>query len=552
MTQRVLSAGVCALVIALGGYVAAQAPAGPAAVGRRPIAVAAGDVPALRAWDSTIEAMRRSGGLVLRRTRTDTLLRGRTHERFDQFVNGLRVVGGHVTRQTANGVTVSILGALQDVGDIPARPRLSESEIRGALPTLDGRLVLAVQPLELVYYPDAGGRYDLAYSTRVWTRDGLFQTYLDADSGRVLHRYSDLRTQSAVGTGNGVLGDRKKISTQSRGGRFVADDALRPPTLVTYDFRGDWQQVDDYLFGFYTPTSSDIASDSDNSWTDGANVDAHVYLGWTYDYFYKRFGRLGLDDRNAPIYAVTHPVNRGDWLTVPEDVFVDFFLNAFWCSGCGPDGRGAMVFGEGLPAGLTPGGFTVDYFAGALDVVAHELTHGLTEYTSDLIYEGESGALNESFSDIMGTSAEFFFQTPGSGPLRADYRIGEDIYRPGGFRSMSDPGLFGDPDHYSQRFTGSADNGGVHTNSGISNQAFYLAIEGGTNRTSGLTVTGVGSGNRQEIEKVFYRAFAFLLPPNADFASARAATLQAARDLYGAGSRAENAVAQAGTAVGVN
>ncbi len=145
------------------------------------------------------------------------------------------------------------------------------------------------------------------------------------------------------------------------------------------------------------------------------------------------------------------------------------------------------------PASLS-GGQTVDFLSGALDIVAHELTHGVTDYTSSLIYQNESGALNEAFSDIMGTSVEFYFQQPGSGNLRADYLIGEDVFRPGGIRSMADPQAYGDPDHYSRRFTGTADNGGVHINSGIPNQAFYLAIEGGTNRTSGLSVQGVGRG----------------------------------------------------------
>ena len=97
-----------------------------------------------------------------------------------------------------------------------------------------------------------------------------------------------------------------------------------------------------------------------------------------------------------------------------------------------------------------------------------------------------------------------------------------------------------------------ADNGGVHTNSTIASHAFYLAIESGTNRTSRLAVQGVGSTNREQIEKVFYRGFTQLLPSNATFSLARAATIQAARDLYGTGSAPERAVTQAWTAVGVN
>ena len=102
------------------------------------------------------------------------------------------------------------------------------------------------------------------------------------------------------------------------------------------------------------------------------------------------------------------------------------------------------------------------------------------------------------------------------------------------------------------RFLGADDNGGVHLNSTIASHAFYLAIEGGTNRTSGLTVQGVGAASREQVEKVFFRAFVFMLPSNATFSVARAATSQAARELYGAGSAAERAVTQAWTAVGVN
>ena len=242
---------------------------------------------------------------------------------------------------------------------------------------------------------------------------------------------------------------------------------------------------------------------------------------------------------------LVHPVQRSD-VQALFDRYPDYFVNAFY------DGGGVMVFGEGLPPNFTLGGQTIDFFSGALDIVAHELSHGVTEYTSNLIYRNESGALNEAFSDIMGTSVEFFFQPPGNGPLKADYLMGEDVIRPGGTRSAENPGINGDPDHYSKRFLGSADNGGVHTNSTIASHAFYLAIEGGTNRTSGLSVQGIGGANREQMEKVFYRAFTQLMPANSTFSVARAATIQAARDLYGNNSAAERAVTQAWTAVGVN
>jgi Zn-dependent metalloprotease len=114
----------------------------------------------------------------------------------------------------------------------------------------------------------------------------------------------------------------------------------------------------------------------------------------------------------------------------------------------------------------------------------------------------------------------------------------------------------GDPDHYSIRClppicTEDYDNGGVHINSGIANQAFYLMVQGGTNRTSGMTVRGVGTAQMDRIEKIFYRAFAFYLVPSSNFHDAREATVRAAAELYGAGSFEEATVRQGWDAVGV-
>ena len=498
----------------------------------------------LRTLDATIDRLVRQGELVVRKVRVDTMMEGRSHERYDQYFEGVRVFGGDVARQISNGVTESIFGTLHTVSGIQVRPRLSADEARDAFESLAGRPLPENREIELVILPRDEGGYALTYRTHLW-RDGRWmQTFIDANAGGVVLEYNDIKTQAAaVGTGTGVLGDTKKVSASAVSGRFIADDSLRPPTLITYDMQGNLARVDAYLDGRYQPTTADVASDTDNVWTDVANVDAHVQLGWTYDYYFKRFGRRGLDDNDTPIFAITHPVRRSDAPFLPIEIVGLFVVNAFWCPGCGPTGRGAMVFGDGLGS--------VNFLAGGLDIVAHELTHGLIDFSSNLIPGNEPGALNESFSDMLGTSVEFFYQTPGSGIGQADYLIGEDVFRPGGIRSMSNPGAFGDPDHYSRRFTGPEDGGGVHINAGIPNQAFYLAIEGGTNRTSGLSVQGVGGGNRDQIEKVFYRAFVFMLPSNATFATARAATIQAARDLYGSGSAPERAVTQAWTAVGV-
>ena len=335
------------------------------------------------------------------------------------------------------------------------------------------------QPVELLIVPSETG-YSLAWSAHIWSGAHWMRTFLDASNGATILQDDDLQTQSAIGTGVGVNGDVKKLSTRQAGTRFWADDLLRPPVLSTFDAGGNLDRAKRWLYFGPFPGSGDIANDGDNSWNDPATVDAHAYLGWMYDYYYIRFGRRGLDGRDAPLRALTHPVRRSDIFYASNDD-LDYYLNAFWCNSCGPGAKGMMMFGEGLPEGyvLTATGQSVNYFSGGLDIVAHELTHGVTAHTSRLEYRNESGALDESFSDMMGTSVEFFYQPTGSGLEKADYLIGEDIFVPGGVRSLANPGHFGDPDHYSKRYLGTDQDRLVHTNSGIPNHAFYLAIEGG-------------------------------------------------------------------------
>lgn len=524
-----------------------------------PLRIAATAAPELGAWDAELARMLRAGDLRARQVRDDTLLPGRIHERMDQYFKGVRVFGGDVARQLEGSRTLSVFGVVYRDIDLDPTPKLKPEEAQAVIEKRAGAPLRPGATPELVVLPRDGGGYALAYREETFARGALRMCFVDARTGEVLLEYDDLQTEAAVGTGTGVLKDAKKVSANATGGTYAADDQLRPPALFTFDMRGNLDRTLDLLDGFLAFSPADLASDSDNVWTDGADVDAHVYQGWTYDYFYKRFGRRGLDGNDVRIVGLTHPVRREDIFSVPDEVIDIFYLNAFYCGVCGPDGKGTMVYGEGLPSNvrLRFGStlVSVNYFAAALDVVAHELTHGVTSHTSRLISRDESGALNEAFSDIMGTSVEFLFQPPGDGPMKADYLMGEDIVSalvPGFNRSLRDPAAFGDPDHYSRRFVGSADRGGIHSNSLIASHAFYLAVEGGTNRTSGRSVQGVGAANRDQVEKAFYRGFALMLPSNATFSLARAATIQAARELYGASSDAARAVTQAWDAVGVN
>jgi bacillolysin len=521
---------------------------GLGAQGRRAVpAIDPSSVTELRAHDERITRMLRQGTLRVRDSRPDKLLPGRRIERADQYHRGVRVFGANVARQVWRGQTLSTLGVLYDDVDIDTQATIAEPDARRTVEGITGVRLGPARRGELVVLPRDTGEYALAWRIRAAARSDVREYFVDARTGTVVFEYSDTQAQSAVGRATGVLGDSKKISVTRFGGMFTLSDTLRPPSIRTYDMRGDPFRTRDVINGRVIPGNSDIGTDSDNTWDDGALTDAHIYSGYTYDYYFKRFNRRGLDDANRRMQTLVHPVRRVDFAQY-LDIFPEFFTNAVYY------GDGLMLYGEGLPPGVTAGGQRWDYTAGALDIVAHEITHGVTEFTSDLLYLNEAGALNESFSDVMGSSVEAFFQTAGEGQQQADYLLGEDVITGSrnGIRSMADPSAFGDADHYSVRFTGSSDNGGVHTNSGISNHAFYLAVEGGTNRVSGIHVDGVGAANRLQIETIFYRAFTQLLPSNATFAMARTATIQAARDLYGAGSSAERAIIQAWAAVGVN
>jgi thermolysin len=512
----------------------------------------------LTVWNAELNQRLRSGKLRLRRVDQDPRMPARSIERLQAYHGNVPIWGAEVVRDSRGGLPVSIFGEVVGEPAIETRPQLSNSEAASRLSSLLPDAV-TLTDVELTLLRLDSGDLRLAYTAVVSGGGDVLRLFIDASQGTELRRLSEIQTQAAVGTGQGVLGDNKKLSVLSQGGTFLADDQHRPPVLTTYDLGGSISRATSVVLGNATLFPSEIAQDADNNWTNPATVDAHVHAGWTYDYYFRRFQRRGLDNEDRPLTILTNAASQQSALTLSPELLNLFGINAFWCGSCGPGGNGVMFFGNGIPSNtfLTSTGQTIGNLAGALDVAAHELTHGVISSSSQLIASGESGALNEGFADIMGTSVEFFYHPAGAGPGRADYILGEDVFRAvtpagrNGVRSMENPVAYGSPDHYSIRFTGTQDSGGIHINSTIVSHAFYLAVEGGTNRTSGLAVQGVGGANREQMERVFYRAFVFLLPSSATFATARAATIQAARDLYGANSPAERAVTQAWTAVGV-
>jgi thermolysin len=514
-------------------------------VPRSPVlrSAAAAGIDALDAWTSRVEAMLRGGTLDIAAIQTDTMLAGRVHERLNQRHEGLPVFGGQLIRQTDGRAVRSVFGQVFENVTVPTTaPSVSAIAAAAITERSSGEGAVALEP-ELGILPTRD-RFLLAYRIQVRSPRDIRICFVDAGTGAIVEERTDIKREDlpTIGKGLGVLGDAKKVSGMLSGTTLRAIDVRRPANAFTLDFRGSLSR----LGGFFQTGIvflSDVATSSGPDWTDPAVVDAHVHGGWVYDYYFKRFGRRGIDDRDLPIFSIVHPLARADLSRYAPDDVGAFINNAAYI------GDGFLVFGDG-------DGRIFDYLSGALDVVGHELTHGVVDFTSRLDYRDESGALNEAFADIMGTSIEFFFLGGREGPQKGpNFLIAEDVTRiaPGYVRSLQNPMSVGDPDHYSLRqFIGTAiDNGGVHVNSTIVSHAFYLAVAGGRNRVSRLSVAGVGVANIERMERIFYRAFAFMLGPRAQFRDARAATLQAAAELYGSGGHEQTQLRQAWTAVGV-
>ena len=471
-----------------------------------------------------------SGQLVYERYQADGSFQGRHHERMNQYHGGLRVFGGQIVWQKQSGLVLSVTGNLYDDIGINTTPSLTASQAEAHALKLEGQWAFGVGAAELMVLPLADG-YVLAYHVLTRSPDALLQvSFIDAHSGERVLTWNDIRTQyEGVGLGIGTWGDRKKMTAEQAVGTYRAVDTIRPFGIKTYDMNSNflaWLRIGREGNDLY------LASDLDNDWRDGAVVDAHAYAGYTYDYYFKRHNRRGLDDRGlvarnyVHVYPPYHPGNYNAG-------YFPYFNE--------------VVYGDGDGEIFAP-------FSSAIDTVAHELTHGVVSNSSNLIYRNESGALDEAICDIMAAAVEFLFQPVGDERLMSDWFAGEDVFIDpnSAFRVLSDPKR--DPlerGHYSKRYTGSRDNGGVHINSTIVSHAFYLMVMGGTNRTSGVSVNGVGFENMDRMERIFYRGFMYYLVPSSNFSDAREATIRAARELYGAGGVEEQTARAGWNAVGV-
>jgi len=256
-----------------------------------------------------------------------------------------------------------------------------------------------------------------------------------------------------------------------------------------------------------------------------AGVGIHWASEMTYDYFQETFGRNSYDNDGGAI------ISYADWKEGNEQ------NNAFWAGAFAAYGAG-----DGELRGSW----------GAIDVVGHEISHGITDHSANLIYQGESGALNESFSDIFGAAVEFYAE----GRDKGDWLTGEDVFKDfGALRSMLNPKARFDPDTYLGEYwyntANTNDNGGVHTNSGVQNHWFYLLTEGGSGENDdgvSYQVTGIGLDDASAIA---YRNLIHYLLPDSRYMDAATYSIQAAEDLFGEDSQQVLSTRSAWEAVGI-
>lgn len=300
-------------------------------------------------------------------------------------------------------------------------------------------------------------------------------------------------------------------ASERRSARSARAEAPHDPDRTVSDARNS-----ERLPGVPVRREGDPATD------DPAVNEAYDGLGHTHDLFRVAFDRASIDGANLPLEATVH--------------FGEDYDNAFW------DGE-RMVFGDG-------DGVVFTRMTASLSVIGHELAHGVTQYSANLVYQGQAGALNESVSDVFGALVEQ--RTLGQTADEASWLIGQGLFTPAvegdALRSMKAPGTAYDDDvlgkdpqpaHMDDFVVTRDDNGGVHLNSGIPNRAFYLVA------------AELGGRAWERAGRIWYDALVGELSPSADFATFAASTVDAAVGRYGAGSPESDAVVGAWKTVGI-
>jgi Zn-dependent metalloprotease len=408
---------------------------------------------------------------------------GQTHTKFQEKYRGLPVVGAEfIVHSDKNGKVTAMNGRFVPADDtkLPRNASVDAyTAISNAAADMGADFPAIVESPKLTYAVNEKSQAFLAWVATI--------SYKDEEGAQLVRVYAN-----ANGQGGLLFSDSIYKRLKNRRVHTCNNGSTLPGTLL-------WSEGG-------TQTSDTTAQA------------AYNYAGNTYDYYKNIFNRDSYDNAGATIISSVH--------------YLSNYNNAFW-------NGSQMVYGDGDGTNFGP-------LSKALDVDGHELTHAVTERTAGLVYSNESGALNEANSDIFGNAVEAYTRNGGT-PNANTWKVGEDIYTPNtagdALRYMNDPALGGDSDYYPTRYTGTADHGGVHTNSGIANLAFYMMVVGGTHprgKTS-INVTPLSATSSTSLDmaqRLWYRALTTYWTSTTGFSGARTGTVQAATDLYGAAAAA--------------
>lgn len=446
---------------------------------------------------------------------------GFEHTRYQQFYKGVKVEFGTYIVHSKDGMVRSMNGDFKEVKEVEISPSLSSDiALDRALKHVGAAEYLwqESQNARVIDYKKPKGELvildnRLAYKFDVYATKPLYRAdvYIDAHNGEFILENKKIHHADTPATGTSLYNGSVSFTADSYSGGYRLRQTTDGGGIQTYDLNN----------GTNYSNASDVTSSSTNFTGNATGVQAHYGAEQTYKYFLQTHNRDSYNGNGAVIRSyVSYSTN---------------YVNAFW------DGS-RMTYGDGDGVNYGP--------LVSLDICGHEVTHGVTEYTSNLVYSYESGAMNESLSDIFGESIERF--ASGSN----DWIMGDEIGAGGSggaIRSLSNPNAFSDPDTYkgSYWYSGSGDNGGVHTNSGVMNHWFYILSVGksGTNDNGdAYSVTGIGIEKAQQIA---YRMNATYFTSNSDYDDARQYGIQAAIDLYGEDSPEHIATHNAWYAVGL-
>ncbi|MFD2543771.1 M4 family metallopeptidase [Lacinutrix gracilariae] len=479
---------------------------------------------------------------------------GITIQKQQQYYKGIKVEFGEVVLAGKNNALNHVSGNVLRIENLNTKPTLTkESALNIALQKI-GSQEYAWQNLEMenfrkqlkdnpnaTYYPkselvivdknllDSIPKPVLAYKMDIYSTNPLKYNYyyIDAKNGEIIFENPIINHIEGIAATR--YSGTRTIETEAVGSSFKLKDNTRGSGIITYNLNHSWS--------YSSPTNF---TDNDNNWTiteydntnkDNAALDAHWGAEMTYDYFLDNFNRNSYDNNGSVITGYVH--------------YGTNYPGAFWN---GVDK--IMTYGDGS--------YPRDAIV-SLDAVGHEIAHGITNHeigtnnNSGMWSFYESGAIEESISDIWGAMVEYYVA-----PEKNTYSIGEDFYLNGKvLRSMDNPKTIHSykrqPDTYLGEFyhpdSDSEDNGGVHTNSGIMNHWFYLLAEGGNGMNDNGDTYFLSGIGKEDAAKIVYRAVKYYFNSTTTFYQARELTMQAAADLFGEATTIK--VANAWYAVGV-